>query len=194
MSSYSYEVDPTSEFAKEILEIKNSNIRMLVIEALERAPQYFFFVPASSSGKYHSKNNLGMGGLVRHTKEVFWLSEHLLSHPTLGKGFTDKEKDYIRAAIILHDSCKQGFEDSKRTVFKHPLLVRSLIPDEDLSDLKEEWHEICNIIDTHMGPWTTNKETGKKELPEPNTDTQVHVHMCDYIASRKNINVDYPIL
>lgn len=194
MSNYSYEVEPINEFGKELLEIKTEKIRILTAMALEKAPEYFFFVPASSSGKYHSKKNLGMGGLVRHTKEVFWLGQELLNHPTFGGRLSDLEKDICRAAMILHDSCKQGFDSGGGTVTEHPLLVRELLTLDDLEGPINVglWGRICSVISTHMGPWTKNKE-GKEVLPPPKDNLQALVHLADYLASRKRVSVDYPI-
>ena len=36
---------------------------------IELLPDYFFEVPASSTGKYHPSYSLGEGGLLRHTKK-----------------------------------------------------------------------------------------------------------------------------
>src|SRR5690606_37415898 len=101
---------------------------------LLKAPNYVWFVSASSSGKYHPKSSLGMGGLVRHIKSVFWISEELLSHPTYAN-FLPLEKDFIRSAILLHDMAKQGVSDvpANTTLTEHPLLVREhLNPVKDL--------------------------------------------------------------
>ena len=39
-----------------------------------------------------------------------------------------------------------------------------------------------------MGPWTTDYQ-GKEVLEKPKTKYQNFVHMCDYLASRKCINI-----
>ena len=58
----------TEQFKTEIGYIKNlryqENIKILV----ELLPDYFFEIPASSTGKYHPSYALGDGGLVRHVK------------------------------------------------------------------------------------------------------------------------------
>ena len=55
-------------FNKEYTYIKNKkyidNLKIMI----ELLPDYFFNVPASSTGKYHPEFSLGDGGLVRHTK------------------------------------------------------------------------------------------------------------------------------
>ena len=196
-----YEVEPAHLFKNELSCIKSDIHRVVAETCLELAPDYYYFVPASSSGKYHPISSLGMHGLVRHVKSVFWIAEDLLAHPTLYKDFSDAEKDDIRVAILLHDTCKQGVSDSgEHTVTEHPLLVRKALQpytDEDLATgdptiktIAEMWDRICSLIETHMGPWVTDKKSGKDLLSPPETPGQLFVHMCDYIASRKIINVD----
>lgn len=203
MTKLFYEVEPTELFKNELSCIKGKLHKVIAETALESAPDYYYFVPASSSGKYHPISSLGMHGLVRHVKSVFWVGEDLLTHPTLYSHFTDEEKDDIRVAILLHDTCKQGVSDEgSHTVTEHPLLVRDalrpydkdLLGKEDapkyLEDIDVIWDRICTLIETHMGPWVTDKKSGKDVLSPPTTPGQLFVHMCDYIASRSHINVD----
>jgi hypothetical protein len=137
-----------------------------------------------------------MGGLIRHVKSVFWIGEELLSHP-LYAPFTEDEKDEIRVAILLHDACKQGVEnDGSHTAADHPLLVReALMPYnkyEDqvlLPDVVSAWSRICDLIETHMGIWTKDKD-GNEILDVPKTKAQLFVHQCDFLASRSFIEVD----
>lgn len=194
MSHVSYDIDPTHEFKSELLKIQDPFYLNIAVAALHQIPSYFWFVPASSSGKYHPKSSLGMGGLVRHVKSVFWISEELLSHP-LYAPFTDAEKDEIRVAILLHDACKQGVEDDgSHTVAEHPLLVRQHInpvlnPPDITNEIIDTWNRICDLIETHMGIWTKDKE-GNEILDVPKTKAQLFVHQCDFLASRKIIDVD----
>lgn len=202
MSHINFNVDPTHEFKAELLKIQDTFYLDIAVSALNKVPDYFWFVPASSSGKYHPKSSLGMGGLVRHVKSVFWIAEELLAHP-LYAPFTDTEKDEIRVACLLHDCCKQGTEkDGSHTVTEHPLLVRDALDPftEVLYDASTEgmarytkdteaWNHICDLIETHMGIWTKDKE-GKEVLDVPKTNGQLFVHMCDFLASRKIIEVD----
>jgi hypothetical protein len=187
-------IDPTHEFRNELLKITNPFYLNIAHAALQQVPHYFWFVPASSSGKYHPKSSLGMGGLVRHVKSVFWIAEELLAHP-LYAPFTEDEKDEIRVAILLHDACKQGVEDDgSHTVTEHPLLVREALRPEPEHPFEVEpvwlaWSRICDLIETHMGIWTRDKE-GKEVLDVPKTKAQLFVHQCDFLASRKIIEVE----
>ena len=55
-------------FNKEYTYIKNKKYRDNLKIMVNLIPDYFFSVPASSTGKYHPSFSLGEGGLVRHTK------------------------------------------------------------------------------------------------------------------------------
>jgi hypothetical protein len=54
----------------------------------------------------------------------------------------------------------------------------------------DRWSRICDIIETHMGIWTKDKETGVEMLKVPETKAQLFMHMCDFLASRPSIEVD----
>ncbi|AID50532.1 hypothetical protein [Bacillus phage CP-51] len=193
-------IDVEHEFAYELSCIEDEVCKSIAINGLKNAPDYFFYVPASSSGKYHPKSSLGLAGLVRHVKSVFRISEELLAHK-LYCPYQGDEKDMIRVAILLHDCLKQGLAGT-HTVPEHPLLVREALHplkgrvlQDDLPTtiwadrVEQAWDIICSMIETHMGIWNTDKE-GKEIMDIPKTKGQLHVHMCDYLASRKCIEVD----
>ena len=46
---------------------ENEDIKEFAISCIDAAPDYFYHVGASSTGKYHPQYALGEGGLVRHT-------------------------------------------------------------------------------------------------------------------------------
>jgi len=107
--------------------IQKPELRQLVIDTLEAAPDYFYTMPASSTGKYHPAYTLGNGGLVRHTKAAVKIAECLLSlemYEALAK-----KSDEIYAAIILHDSVKKGLTGTQYTTTEHPLDAAKLLID-----------------------------------------------------------------
>ena len=55
-------------FEKELNYIKNDRIKRSLITMINILPDYFYEVPASSTGKYHPSFALNKGGLLRHTK------------------------------------------------------------------------------------------------------------------------------
>ena len=60
------------------------------------------------------------------------------------------------------------------------------------SKLEENPHVnfVCDAIITHMGPWTTDYN-GNEVLQKPKDKYQRFVHMCDYLASRKFLDVKF---
>lgn len=184
-------MDKINVFEKEYEYLKNTNNIKDIKYLVSILPDYFFTIPASSTGKYHPSFALGDGGLVRHTKVAVRLAYELLKNETTGSKFTDNEKDLIIMALILHDGVKKGIPESEHTKTDHPLLVSKLIM-ENKSKLKLKIDDIrllCNIIESHMGEWNIDNYTKKEVLPKPTSEIQKFVHMCDFLASKKFIDV-----
>ena len=181
-------MDKVSYFNKEYTYIKDDKIREDLKYLVSILPAYFFEVPASSTGKYHPKFALGNGGLLRHTKVAVRVAYELLSNPGI-HNFSDREKDLIIVAILLHDGLKSGKVKESYTRFDHPLLASKFVC-ENSKLPKEDVTLICNMISSHMGIWTTDYN-GNDVLPKPKDKYQRFVHMCDYIASRKFLSVDF---
>ncbi len=179
-------------FNKEYSYIKDPKLVNDVKYLVSMLPDYFFEVPASSTGKYHPKYALGEGGLVRHTKSAVRMAYELLSNPIIGGKYTLHEKDLMIIALILHDGLKSGKEKSQYTKVEHPLLVAEFIKDnmDNLEMDDEDIEFICEVISSHMGAWNKDFD-GNEVLPVPRTKYQSFVHMCDYLASRKFINVEF---
>ena len=156
-------------------------------------PDYFFEIPAASTGKYHPDFAQGEGGLVRHTKVAVRIAYELLNNNTVGAKFTDKDKDLIIMALVLHDGVKSGMEHNKYTKFDHPLLVSKLIMEnkDKLSLEIDDIRKMCSMIESHMGEWTYDSYQQKEVLPKPRTAEQRFVHMCDFLASRKFLDVKF---
>lgn len=153
--------------------------KLLYLYFILKVPEYFWIIPASSSGKYHPKFDSGDGGLVRHTqmtceiaKEMFRLDKYKNCDPLP-----------IMFALIIHDTFKSGHTDTGKTTYSH----QSIAADElwDLHDrlskdqllcMNGDVNYICSLVQTHMGSWSRTP---------PTTKEQFLVHLCDYIASRK---------
>lgn len=179
-------------FQKEFEYIKNSSYGVDIKYLVDSLPDYFFEVPASSTGKYHPSYALGDKGLVRHTKAAVRIAYELLINPIIGGKYTENEKDLMIMALILHDGLKSGFEKSKYTKFDHPLLACQFIRnnEKNLNLTKEEIDFLCDVISSHMGPWNKDFD-GNEVLPIPKNKYQNFIHMCDYLASRKVINITF---
>ena len=186
-------MNKTEIFKTELNYIKNDRIKRSAEKFLDLLPDYFFTIAASSTGKYHPSFSLGEKGLVRHTKVAVRIAYELLITETFGQVFTEHEKDLIIMALVLHDGVKCGIPESKFTRADHPLLVSKLIM-ENKDKLKIDIDDIrllCSLIESHMGQWNKDNYTNKEILPKPVTKLQRFVHMCDYLASRKFLDVQF---
>ncbi len=187
-------------FSEELQSIKDENIKAFATYVVNHLPDYFFEVAASSTGKYHSDTCLGTGGLVRHTKAAVMFANSLFNDDSKNAGlkaftFSAKEQSEIITALIAHDGWKHGLEQNKSnfTTFDHPLVAARQIIELSKAfaeqsgassiDIIEMGTEIAALISSHMGRWTTNKRS-KDVLPEPESEAQTFVHLCDYLASR----------
>jgi hypothetical protein len=179
-------------FKKEYQYIKTQryveNIKILI----NLLPDYFFEVAASSTGKYHPEFTLGNGGLVRHTKAAVRIGYELLVNNTISSKFKQEEKDLMLCGLLIHDGLKHGIENSEYTVFDHPLQISKFIKDNRalLTFTDGEIEFLCNVVESHMGEWTKDYK-GNEVLPKPVNKYQKFVHMCDYLASRKFLNIKF---
>lgn len=191
------------KFIKELETFKNDDIRSFAEVLLDNAPDYFYHVAASSTGKYHPKYALGESGLMRHTKAVVRFYNHLMSVEQNNSMFSEREIDLGRIACLVHDILKSGTEEYYNeksnngentvfTVFNHPLLAAKYVmsyKEQYLSE--EELKFIALAVGSHMGQWNTNKHEPNIILPKPKTEMQKMVHLADYLASRKDIDVSF---
>lgn len=179
-------------FNKELTYIIDGNIKESTRIMLDKLPSYFYEVPASSTGKYHPGFALGAGGLVRHTKAAVRIGYELLYNKIIGSAFTDKEKDLIIMSIILHDGCKSGLTKTEYTVVNHPLIVADLVKEnsKELKMTEEEINLVCSMIQTHMGEFNKDYK-GNTVLPLPTNKYQKFVHMCDFLASKKFLDIKF---
>lgn len=158
-------------------------------------PDYFYKIPASTSGKYHPSFTSCEGGLVNHTQfaidtalELFQIYE-----------FNEIEQDIIISSLLLHDGMKCGtqedYEQNGHSLKNHADIMSEALEKVWLKDnsdsfietslikLYEEKLRTINCVRSHMGKWSTTYR--------PETDLEKFVHLCDYIASRKFIDNYY---
>lgn len=176
-----------NSFKAEIDKIHNDKWREGCQKLAEVLPNYFWVVPASSSGKFHPTCSLGPGGLLRHSIMVSVIGADLLENETFIEK-TELNEDKVRVACLFHDCMKQGRDGCEgHTVFEHPILAAEFM-EEHLKDYidEENLQEILGAVRTHMGKWTTSKYSSKT-LEKPTTMFQKLVHNADYVASRKFI-------
>lgn len=172
-----------SLFERELSYIADNDLKTFCKQLLAEADEYFFTVPASSSGKYHPQFALGEGGLVRHTKAVAYFVNEFI-RPEMEFGTVNRrEADLLIIAAIAHDIKKQGDGLEGHTVREHPQLASDYI--KKIYD-KYDWetittgdiHDMRYVVESHMGPW---------QDPKPTSRLQLILFYADFIASRKEI-------
>ena len=185
-------------FQKELMWIKNKDIRIFAVNMLGRLPDYFFVVPASSTGKYHPEYSLGEGGLVRHTKSAVLIAKTLLDLEQYQSEYNEEQRDIMLTALLLHDGVKHGLNGNKYTVSTHPTDMVDYINDYIIEQDFSPWDDRINFakmvgdcIATHMGEFNKDYKTKEEILPKPESNMQKFVHMCDYLASRKFLEVNF---
>ena len=186
-------VEKVNYFKTEISYVKNEEKRKDLITLIELLPDYFFEIAASSSGKYHPKFAGGRYGLLKHTKVAVRIAYELIENEVITDKFTDDEKDLIIMALVLHDGLKLGKDRDKYTKFDHPLLISKFIMEnkDKLNSSIDDIRKLCLIIESHMGKWTIDPYTQNEVLPKPISEIQKFVHMCDYLSSRKFLDVEF---
>lgn len=171
---------------------ENEDIKNFAKECIETIPAYFWDVGASSTGKYHPQYALGDLGLARHTCALVRFLNHILNIDCYKNDFTSRERDLLRVAGIMHDSRKSGddgdYAKNKFTRFEHPILAANEIRTIIGFIPEDEVEFVANVIESHMGQWNTDRRS-KTVLPLPENKYQKLLHLADYLASRKDIEV-----
>lgn len=183
-----------TQLNNEVALIQNEALRLLVQNVLASCPSCFWSMPAATTGKYHPAISLGEGGLIRHTKAVVRIAQHLLTMQDILPGHP--WHDSVLAACILHDCCKKS-DDEKYTAFDHPTRAARLIQSEatllactdDSLLTPATVRSICSMVEAHMGRWNTDPRQPDVTLPVPLTPLEKLVHAADYLASRKDITL-----
>ena len=104
-------------FEKELSLLEDSDVLSLTESLMAHFPAPFWRMPASSTGKYHPESSAGFGGLVTHTRQVFWIAKTIID-----TGLYNVNRDVVLAACLLHDGWKYG-ENSRWTIKNHAALA-----------------------------------------------------------------------
>lgn len=174
--------------------MENRDIREFAERCIDTIPNYFWDVGASSTGKYHPRYALGDLGLARHTCALVRFLNYIFSMDCWRNQFTSRERDLMRVAGIMHDSRKSGddedYKKSKFTKFDHPLLAADVVRSVTGIIPKNEVELVATTIESHMGQWNTDKRSSVT-LPLPENKYQKMLHLADYLASRKDIELQF---
>lgn len=180
------------ELKRRVFEVASANfettdVKAYFIDMAEFVPDYFFTIPASTSGKYHSAQQCGMCGELIHAFMIQACWDMLLELDSIKEDIAPDAhtRDIIRCFPFLHDAVKCGKEGGRHTVREHPKLAANLIheshPRHDISP--EDKQLLAGMVATHSGQWNTNR---RKEviLPKPRTLVEKLGHYTDMFCSR----------
>ena len=174
---------------------ENEDIKAFAQNVIDAAPAYFFEVPASSSLKYHPAYACTVPlGLAKHTVALVRILNHMFGVESIANQFTSRERDLLRVSGIAHDMMKSGtqeeYERNKYTKFDHPLRAAKMIMEIDGIGVDER--KFCaRAIASHMGEWNVDKRNPDVVLPKPENKYQIILHLADYLASRKDIELKF---
>ena len=180
-------------FEKELVYIRNPVIKDFAEKAVADMPDYFFGIPASSTGKYHPSYALGNGGLMRHVRAAVRIAVELFRMEEYN--FSSDDKDLILVSLLVHDGRKSGNVQAKYTVAEHPKIqVFAMKDNDELSMLlpENQFQLVCDNVMMHMGQWNRSFN-GMEFAPKPESKMQKFVHLCDYLASRKCLEMNFDV-
>lgn len=180
-----------------IFKIRDDEIKSFVSWVLmDIAPDYFWKISASMTGKYHPIWSNEEEGLINHTKVAVKFGEEICYAMDI-KGI---ERDCILAALVIHDTVKYGMNyngkkgnkkkdnETYKDYRKHNIAVglgivkrlKMKMTDLLFKTVKEQKFkkvfDIIQLVNTHEGRF--NK-------PVPETNEQILVHLSDFLSSRK---------
>ena len=123
-------------------------------DCFAKAPDEFFYMPTSSTGKYHGgpKDACNcVGGNIVHTEQVLGMATKVLNRYESALGvFYDSLSEALRVSCILHDICKyqpSSIWVSKTHGEEAAQLIRSVDTDYEWAGL------IAEAVQGHMYYW-----------------------------------------
>ena len=167
-------IDPrVAALIYELKDIKDQGLRLKTATLIAEAPEWFFHIGASKSGKYHPNYTKCDGGLLVHTLAVVKLIKACINLEYLG--LDQSQKDAYIAACAVHDLCKYGTKDEpdQRMGRNHGFTASRYF--------EEDFPFVASLIRTHMGEWGPSK---------PSNIHQFMVHLADLLASRPNVYIE----
>lgn len=199
-------------FKNELKQIESEPCKLIAEYVIKNTEDYFFDMPASTSGKFHPRDELDKGGKILHLKKAFYLADQAARKYGFKKDQYDKNKneavitydtrlkyDILRTACLIHDMpfcfIWDDVEKKYRTNPTHAALNASFIYNHFNGFLdKELLNDFTSAVFYHMGKWTQyDKNVYHKlvfDIQNANQAITKAVHEVDFYVSRKMINVD----
>lgn len=185
-------MDKVKVFGGLLNKFETDEIRDYCADMIKEIPDYIFTIPSSTSFKYHNKTQCQPHGQIFHILMFAEVMNYVLGLEYVKEKTNERQRDCLRCTPIFHDAIKCGLNGSQYTVHEHPMLagewVRNTSVEHDV-DVDTKAY-IARLCESHSGEWTSTKRS-KTVLPKPENDEQFFVHMCDYLASRSNLDMTY---
>ena len=168
-------------FEQYLVMIGDSQLQDAIREALQETPRVFWTNPASKTGRYHPKQSLGTGGLIRHTLRA--LQFFVGVRPTEPRGtFAISEEDFWCgiAALMLHDCQKQDYKThcEDGAAFVIPFMVKH--------NVREHVREkVIRAMQRHMGPFSDGLGAAAAFKNEQFTRLEWAVYMADLYSAQR---------
>lgn len=185
-------MDKVKVFEGLLNKFETDEIRNYCTDMIKEIPDYIFTIPSSTSFKYHNKTQCQPHGQIFHILMFAEVMNYVLGLEYVKEKTNERQRDCLRCTPIFHDAIKCGLNGSQYTVHEHPMLagewVRNTSVEHDVDAGTKAY--IARLCESHSGEWTSTKRS-KTVLPKPENDEQFFVHMCDYLASRSNLDMIY---
>ena len=185
-------MDKVKVFEGLLNKFETDEIRDYCADMIKEIPDYIFTIPSSTSFKYHNKTQCQPHGQIFHILMFAEVMNYVLGLEYVKEKTNERQRDCLRCTPIFHDAIKCGLNGSQYTVHEHPMLagewVRNTSVEHDVDANTKAY--IARLCESHSGEWTSTKRS-KTVLPKPENDEQFFVHMCDYLASRSNLDMTY---
>ena len=185
-------MDKVKVFEGLLNKFETDEIRDYCADMIKEIPDYIFTIPSSTSFKYHNKTQCQSHGQIFHILMFAEVMNYVLGLEYVKEKTNERQRDCLRCTSIFHDAIKCGLNGSQYTVHEHPMLagewVRNTSVEHDVDADTKAY--IARLCESHSGEWTSTKRS-KTVLPKPENDEQFFVHMCDYLASRSNLDMTY---
>lgn len=185
---------------------ENEYILEFFKEIVQFIPDAIFYKPASSSGKYHNRQQVGDYGQLIHIYMFSDILNMLLDLEYNQKKFDSSiTRDLMRCVPALHDMNKYGrYGMRTHTTSEHPIMAARRIA--EINQQKNFKHSLpeyqiqrlCEMCERHSGQWNEYKvreygdEMRKGIMEKPQNDVDILIHECDMLASRSWLTYEIP--
>ena len=172
-------------FGSEINDIKNYNVKVIVIKILESLPNEFWFRPNKSEYGKTPEDEKGVGGVVLHSKKAFKIAKKLIK----AWDISDYKRDIVLAATLLHDCFLDSFSTADKDEIFHLHLIQPRIKFLDYEYLiaNEEDKDAFDLIMKGIEGHTGGKCLIQSLRYRKENDFLKIVHIADFLANDQEV-------